>query len=300
MTPAGSRVDRSTGAREPVRNPFGRGNRANQTSGTAPGANRPENRDRTTLTGGVGPGLLPAELPGPSVVAPQEIGEGRELPRRAAGRAASVNSDGSGGDTVREEAPAEVPGEPVAARATRGSERVLPWLAGVAPQEMRDASRAGSVADTDTSQRTVGSLRRQERQEQEVAGLQRQLAELRMGLGSPPPAYASRAGSVADTDTSQRTVGSLRRQERQEQEAAGLQRRLAESALREAAATREAERLRAAAAAPSTSHASPAAASSSPVSQEAIARARAEWRAHIYELERTLPHRITSLPSHQQ
>jgi hypothetical protein len=54
MIPAGSGVGRSTGLRETARNLLGRGNRANQTSGTAPEADRPENRDRTTLTGSVG------------------------------------------------------------------------------------------------------------------------------------------------------------------------------------------------------------------------------------------------------
>jgi hypothetical protein len=53
MTP-GSGVGRPTGVREAVRNLFGRGNRANRTSGTAPEADRPENRDRITRTAELG------------------------------------------------------------------------------------------------------------------------------------------------------------------------------------------------------------------------------------------------------
>ena len=284
---AGFGVGRSTGAREPFPNLFGRGNRVNQTSGTEEEANRPENRDRRTLTGGVGPGLIPAELPGEPAAGraetsqwvpprraevPAELGSGRrrpELPGEPyAGRPPSVNSDGSG-DTIRQ--PVELPGQPMPARGM-GQGGVRNWLDGVnenpqavpppgafpaSPQPeyaSREGSVAGSVSSVETreSQRTVGSQRREEARRHEVAGLQRQLTALRlaqMAPGFPPPPYASQDGSVASVETgeSQRTVGSQRREEARRQEVAGLQRQLAESARREAAATREAARQAAAA-----------------------------------------------------
>jgi hypothetical protein len=178
MTP-GSGVGRSTGLRETARNLLGRGNRANQTSGTAPEANRPENRGRITRTAELGSGRRRPELPGVPVMAPVEMGEG-STPRQAANRPPSVNSDDEG--TVREGPRAEMPGLPMPARGT-GQGRVQPWLDGV------------------------------------IGGVE-------AGPGSPPPGYASQAGSVrsVETSTTQRSDRSQLRGQRAQQEVADLQR----------------------------------------------------------------------------